>query len=213
MQQLYYTSLIIIYILLVVATILSIIRYKRTSQNEKWYIYYIIFVFFIELFSLILPLSYFVKYTKITNNAFLYPIYLAGEFFIVSGIFIKKLNLNTYLFIVTALISLFFLVADRILISYEYNNDYSKGISNIIMISLIGYSLIQDIKTIKNKSPFQIIDKMYFLYFTVSIFIFMFQHQLIAFPTEYFASIWLINNIMSTVIYLIFIKVFLSLKK
>jgi hypothetical protein len=87
----------------------------------------------------------------IKSNIFLYPVYIAGEFFTVTGIFIKKLNLSKKSFIVTGLLSLFFLTADRILVQHQYNNDYSKAISNIIMISLISYSLIQDIKNVKTK--------------------------------------------------------------
>ena len=150
---------------------------------------------------------------KFQNYSFLYPIYIAGEFFTVTGIFIKKLNLSKYSLIATGLLSIFLLIADRIFGQYQYNNDYSKAVSNIIMIVFIGYSLIQDIKNIKPKSTFQLIDKTFFLYFTVSIFIFIFQNQLIAFPKDYFTGIWIINNLMSCILYGLLIKTFLQLKK
>ncbi|MFC4165212.1 hypothetical protein ACFOWU_16205 [Epilithonimonas zeae] len=207
MTEYYYISVGISYLLLITAIILSIIKYKQTIQNEKWYIYYIIFVFCIELLSVVLP------FFKIKSNFFLYQIYIAGEFFTVTGIFIKKLNLSKYSFVLTGLFSLFFITADRVLGQYQYNNDYSKAISNIMMIVLIGYSLIQDIRNLKSKSSFQVIDKTYFFYFTVSLFIFILQHQLIEFPFEYFSAIWIINNLMVCVLYSLFIKTFLQLKK
>lgn len=143
---------------------------------------------------------------KSKDYNFLYPIYIAGEFFIITTLFLKKLNFSKYYFIATGILSTLFLIADKI--AFQYNNDYSKAISNLTMICLIAYSLIQDIKNIKNKSSFQIIDKMFFLYFIVSIFIFLFQHQLLAFPVYYFYSLWVINNLMSCVIYILFIITF-----
>jgi len=207
-EQFYNISGIISVILLAIALIIGISKYNLLSKNEKWYIYYIIFISLIEF------LSYTITFFEIIGlKSRLYPIYITGEFFVVTGIFIKKLNLSKYSYIITGLVSLFFLTADRVFIKYGYNNDYSKAISNLIIISLIGYSLIQDIKNVESKSSFQLIDKTLFLYFTVSIFIFMLQHQLIKFPLEYFSAIWVINNLMLWVLYSLFIKTFLQLKK
>ncbi|WP_131450816.1 hypothetical protein [Chryseobacterium sp. FH1] len=192
---------VIICVLLTTASIVSITKYKLITKNEKWYVYYIIFIFLIEF------TSYTMLILKFQNYAFLYPIYIAGEFFTVTGLYIKKLNLNKYYFLATGLLSIFFLTVDRIFGQYQYN-DYSKAVSNIIMTVLIGYSLIQDIRNIRNKSSFQLIDKIFFLYFTVSIFIFIFQNQLIAFPKDYFTSIWVINNLMSCMLYSLFIYTF-----
>jgi len=141
----------------------------------------------------------------------MYPVYIAGEFFTVTGIFIKKLSLSKYSFIATGILTLFFLTADRFLI--QYNNDYSKAISNLIMISLIAYSLIQNIKVIIGQNRFLLLDKMFFFYFLISVFIFLLQSQLISFPIETFYNIWIINNIMVVILYTIIIKTFLSLKK
>lgn len=213
MEQIFTITYSFTYISLIILTVLSVTKYKQIGENEKWYCYYIIFIFFVELFSYVLPLSYFSRYTKLTSNAFLYPVYIAGEFFTVTGIFIKKLDLSKYTFVMTGLLSFFFLTADRFFVHYQYNNDYSKAASNILMITFIGYSLIQDIKNLRERSPFQLVDKMFFLYFTVSIFIFMFLNQLIAFPIAYFYSLWIINNLMSCILYCLFIKTFLKLKR
>lgn len=205
MEQFYYAIIRISYVLLTISLIIAISKYNSTTKNEKWYIYYIIFIFFIEL------TSYIISFTETKNNSFMYPVYIAGEFFTVTGIFIKKLSLSKYCFIATGILTLFFLTADRFII--QYNNDYSKAISNLIMISLIAYSLIQNIKVITGKSRFLLLDKMFFFYFLISVFIFLLQSQLISFPIETFYNIWIINNIMVVILYTIIIKTFLSLKK
>jgi len=205
MEQIYFAFLNFGYVLLISSLIIAFLKYKIIDENEKWYIYYIIFVFCIE------ASNYIISYFQIKNTSFLYPIYIAGEFFTITGIFIKKLNLSKYCFIATGILSLFFLIVDRMII--QYNNDYSKAISNILMISLISYSLIQNIKTAKSKSKFLILDKMFFFYFLVSVFIFLLQNQLISLPIDTFYNIWIINNIMVCTVYSLFIITFLQLKK
>lgn len=208
MEYLYTGSGFLSVALLTFALVTGIIKNKSFGSSEKWYLYYIIFIFCIELTSyVILPVF------RIKSNAFLYPFYIAGEFFTVTGIFIKKLKLSNYAFLITGFVSLFFLTADRFLVQSGYNNDYSKAVSNLMMIILIGFSLLQDISKVNSRSPFQLIDKMYFLYFTVSIFIFLFQHQLLEFPVDYFSAVWVFNNLMVCILYGLFIKTFLSLKK
>lgn len=208
MQDFFEITVTLARILLGIAVILGFIKYKQISVNEKWYLFYLIFIFFIEYFSYgksILKLN--------IGNAFLYPVYIAGEFFTITGIFIKKLKLSNYYFIIIALLCLFFLTADKLLFQYQYNNDYSKALSNLIIVGFAGYSLLQEIKSGTGKDNFLTVDKMIFLYFTVSIFIFMFQHQLLEFPIDYFSVFWIINNLMSCVLYSLFIKAFLQLKK
>lgn len=207
MEYIFYITVGISGILLLCSVILALSKYKLCTKSEKWYIYYIIFIFCIEFTSYTISLI-----KPNTNNEFLYHIYIAGEFFVVTGIFIEKLNLNKYWFILTGVCSLFFLIGAKFLFHYHYSNDYFKAISNIIIICMTGFSLINDITTIANKITFQLLDKMIFLYFTVSIFSFMFQHQLLEFPVHYFSIIWIINNLMVCVMYGIFIITFLKLK-
>lgn len=206
MQDFFEITVNLARILLGFAVISAFTKYKLFSKNEKWYLYYLIFIFFIEYYS------YVDNIFKLTGgNAFLYPVYIAGEFFTITGIFIQKLKLRKYYYIVSGILSVFILMGDKIL--PQYNNDYSKAISNLIIIGLAGYSLLQEIKSGNGKDNFLMVDKMIFLYFTVSIFIFMFQHQLMAFPLDYFSVFWIINNLLSCVLYSLFIYCFLKLKK
>lgn len=187
---------------LAIALILALTKFKLFSKNEKWYIYYAFFVFSVEI-TLFFKLSW-------TNNI-LFPIYIAGEFFLLTGIFIKKLNFSNFTFVLTGILSLTVLILSQVL--PQYINDYSKAVSNLIIASLIGYSLIQEIKRISDKRYFIILDAVLFLYYTVSIFIFMFQHQLLGFPVDYFYALWIINNVLLCVLYFTFLYTFLKLKK
>jgi len=201
-EQFFKFSGILADIFLGIALVLAIIKYKRFTKNEKWYIYYSIFVFCIEI----------IMFFKIEGSTkFLYPVYIAGEFFLLSGIFIKKLKLHKYYFIATAILSLLFLTIGKILPQYE--NDYSKAVSNLIIIVLIAYSLIQEIKISSGKNNFLLLDGMLFLYYTVSIFIFMFQQQLIEFHLDSFYIFWIINNSLLVFLYFTILYTFLKLKK
>lgn len=208
MEQIYNIAGIISVILLAVAAIVAIKNYSFFSKNERWYIYYICFIFLIEL------LSYTISFFEIKGGkSFLYPIYIAGEFFVVTGIFIKKLNLSHYYFFLSAFISLFFLAGGKILLSYQYDDDHSKAISNLIIIFLAAFALLREIKEGNGKDAFLNIDKMIFLYFSASIFIFLFQHQLLKFSPDYTSTVWVINNLLICILYSFIIYTFVKLKK
>ncbi|REC66000.1 hypothetical protein DRF58_17365 [Epilithonimonas hispanica] len=85
MNNLYYWTLILTYILLLFAVIFSILKYKIVSKIEKWYIHYILFLLFIESSNYILT-----EFLNFENTSFLYKIYIAGEFLIITTLFIKK---------------------------------------------------------------------------------------------------------------------------
>lgn len=189
-------------IFLGIALIFAVVKFKRFNNKEKWYIYYAIFVFCIEML-LFLKIKW--------KNELLYPIYIAGEFFLMTGIFIKKLNLKNYYLIVTGILSLLILGLSQMVSHFE--NDYSKAISNLIIVSLIAYSLLQEIKNYGKKTNFLIIDAMAFLYYTVSIFIFIFQHQLVKFDPNYFYIFWIINNSLLAIFYFTFLYTFFKLKR
>lgn len=206
MEEIYNIAGTVSVILLAIALVIAVTKYNSFTKNEKWYIYYIIFILCIE------SVSYSISFFKIVGaRPILYPIYIAGEFFLMTGIFIKKLKLPNYYFILTGIISLFFLTIDKVIPQYE--NDYSKAFSNLIIISLIAYSLIQVIKAYTKNNYFLLIDTMIFLYFTVSIFIFMFQYQLLKFQLDSFYIFWAINNSILCILYSTFIYTFLKLKK
>jgi len=192
--------------ILAAAVIIALRKFRTLSENEKWYLYYIAFIAVIE------AISYSITYCELAlSKATLYPVYIAGEFFVVTGIFLKKLKMPRYCFFLTALISLFILLADKLIPGYI--NDFSKAFSNIGIIVLAMLSLLSEIRKGDGKDRFLNVDKMLFLYFSVSIFIFVFQYQLFKLPPEYFGTIWVINNVMLCVFYSVILYTFLKLKK
>lgn len=185
-----------------IALITATLKFNLFNKKEKWYIYYAIFVFCIEIL-----LFFKLKW----KNEVLYPIYIAGEFFLLTGLYIKKLNLKNHYFIVTGILSLAILIYSQL---FDHPlNDYSKAISNLIIIIFIAYSLIQEIKISKKKNHFLLIDTIGFLYYVVSIFIFILQQQLLKFDPSYFYIFWIINNTLLAIFYFTFLYTFLKLKK
>ncbi len=193
-------------IILATIVVTGIRKYRLLSENEKWYFYYTAFIAVIE------AISYSITYCELAlSKATLYPVYIAGEFFVVTGIFLKKLKAPKYCFPLTALISLFILLADKLIPGYI--NDFSKAFSNIGIIVLAMLSLLSEIRNGDGKNHFLNVEKMLFLYFSVSIFIFVFQYQLFKLPKKYFDTIWVINNVMLCVFYSVILYTFLRLKK
>ena len=192
--------------ILAAAVIIALRKFRTLSENEKWYLYYIAFIAVIE------AISYSITYCELASSkATLYPVYISGEFFVVTGIFLKKIGLPKFSFFLTGTISLFFLIADKII--HGHNNDFSKAFSNVAIIILAMVSLLLEIKKGDGKDRFLNVDKMLFLYFSVSIFIFIVQYQRLKLDPKYFSTIWVINNVMLCVFYSVILYTFLKLKK
>lgn len=185
-----------------IALCIAVIKFNLFNKKERWYVYYAIFVFCIEML-----LFFKLKW----KNELLYPIYIAGEFFLLTGVYLKKLNFKNYYFILSGIVSLAILTYSQ-LFNFP-QNDYSKAVSNLIIVAFISYSLIQEIKTSKKKDDFLLIDIIAFLYYVVSIFIFILQQQLLKFDHSHFYIFWIINNILVAILYFTFLYTFLKLKK
>ncbi|MCW3159967.1 hypothetical protein [Chryseobacterium oryctis] len=194
-------------ILLLICCILLIIRCKNFEKKEKWYIYYIIFLFLIEVINKLLIYVF-----NIENTVFLYPIYIAGEFLILTTLFIRKLNLPKYWFVFSLLLFLIFVVGRNFSMTSGVD-DYAKVISNIIVICFAGSTLLQKIKSDKITNRFLLVDGLIFLYYSVSVFVFIIQHQLILLSEENYLLILTLNNILSSLLYLSLIYTVLKLKK
>ncbi len=185
-----------------IALTIAVIKFNLFNKKEKWYIYYAIFVFCVEIL-----LFFKLKW----KNELLYPIYIAGEFFLLTGVYIKKLNFKNYYFLLSGIVSLAILTYSQL---FDFpQNDYSKAISNIIIVTFISYSLLQEIKISKKKDDFLLIDIIAFLHYLVSIFIFILKQQLLKFDHSHFYIFWIINNTLTAVFYFTFLYTFLKLKK
>lgn len=207
MVDFYKTFLFINYGLLLVIIFLIFWKYIILNKKEKQYAWYIVFLFIIELCSLVLPYI-----LKSYDTSFIYHFFIAGEFYLLTGLFIRKLNLNKLFLIISGILSLGFLfVIYGLKISFNY--DLAKIISNLVIICLVATFLIQQIKSGKNIDRFILVDASIFFYYSVSVLIFVVLSQFVNLSTESVYLIMGVNNVLSTFLYCSIVYTFLKLKK
>lgn len=207
MVNFYKTFLFLNYGLLLVIIFLIFWKFTILQKKERQYVYYIVFLFFIELISL-----FFAYVMELQDTSFIYSYYIAGEFVLLTSLFIRKLNLPRYVLGITSLIALLFLALSQFS-KIEINKDEVKVASNIIIICFAGFTLLKQIKENKNMSRFTLVDAGIFFYYSVSVFIFVIQQQLQNLSADDFYLILGINTVLSSILYISFIYTFLKLKK
>ncbi len=207
MVEFYKTFLFINYGLLLAIIFLIFWKFTILNKKEKQYTYYIVFLFLIELCSFTLPYI-----LESDDTSFLYHFFIAGEFYLLTGLFIRKLNLNKLFLIISGLLSFGFLfVIYGLKISFNY--DLAKIISNLVIICLVATFLIQQIKSGKNIDRFILVDASIFFYYSVSVLIFVVLSQFVNLSTESVYLIMGVNNVLSTFLYCSIVYTFLKLKK
>ncbi|REC54733.1 hypothetical protein DRF62_08490 [Chryseobacterium piscium] len=207
MVDFYKTFLFLNYGLLLTITFLVFLKFTILNKKEKQYVYYIVFLFLIEVISL-----FFAYVLELKDTSFLYPFYIVGEFLLLTSLFITKLDLPKYAFGIISFAALLFLIVNSIP-KLIINNDEVKVASNIIIICFAGFTLLQQIKTGKNLSRFTLIDACIFFYYSVSVFFFIVQQQLKNLSEDNFYMILGVNNVLSSILYCSIIYTFLKLKK
>jgi hypothetical protein len=195
------------YGLLLSIVLLGAAKYRILNTKEKQYFHCIAFLFFIELLNLVLPYIF-----NLNDTSFLYPLYIAGEFFLVTALFIRKLGLPKYFLGITALLAAGFMIS-KYVFSYPFNSDIVKVISNIIIICLSGFVLIREIRDASAQNRFLLVDACIFFYYSVSVFIFIIQHQIANLSENEYLIILSVNNILSSILYCSFLYTFIKLKK
>ncbi|MCX8531682.1 hypothetical protein [Chryseobacterium luquanense] len=155
---------------------------------------------------------FFAYVIELQDTSFIYPYYIAGEFLLLTSLFIKKLDLPKYLFGITSFVALLFLIISNIP-NIAFNFDEVKVGSNIIIICLAGFTLIQRIQSSKNVSRFTLIDACIFFYYSVSVFVFIIFQQLQNLSENNFYMVLGVNTVLSSILYSSFIYTFLKLKK
>lgn len=207
MVEFYKTFLFINYGLLVALIFLIFWKFTILNRKEKQYTYYIVFLFLIEFCSFTLPYI-----LESDDTSFLYHFFIAGEFWLLTWLFIRKLNLNKIFLILSGLLSIGFLfVIYGLKISFNY--DLAKIISNLAIICLVATFLIQQIKSGKNIDRFILVDASIFFYYSVSVLIFVVLSQFVNLSTESVYLIMGVNNVLSTFLYCSIVYTFLKLKK
>ncbi|MEG2077993.1 hypothetical protein SAMN05421796_104160 [Chryseobacterium piscicola] len=207
MSTFYTIFLNINYILLFINSVLGFGKFGYFAKKEKMYIFYIFFLFLIEMTVFVLTTGY-----EFKDLSFMYPIYIAGEFFLLTSLFIGKLNVNRLFIALPALLATaFWIVVFGLKI--KFNHDIAKVISNIIIICLAAIFLIMQIKKVKKVERFVLVDAGIFFYYSVSILIFVIQSQLKNLSLESVYLITGINCFFAAVLYSLITYTFVKLKK
>jgi hypothetical protein len=188
--------------LLVICAFIGLLKYRSFKNTEKWYVYYIIFLFLIEAIVKI-ALHLF----KVQDLNFLFPYYVSGELLLLGILFIRKLKMPYYGYIPIVLLAGYFLIDTHI------TNEVKKVISNIVVICFAGYALLMEIKNTKINDRFMLADSFIFLYYALSVFLFFLLRQLPAFGQQEAKIIWSMNNALCGLLYLSIIYTFIKLKK
>lgn len=207
MAELYKAILFLNYGLLLSVIVLGAAKYHILNNKEKRYYHCIAFLFFIELINFVLPYVF-----RLNDTSFLYPVYIAGEFFLLTGLFIRKLNWPLYIQWFAALLAAGFMIM-KYGFNWPANADIAKGVSNIIIICLSGYTLIREIKNASTQERFLWVDAGIFFYYSVSVFIFIIQHQIANLSENDYYTLFSANNILSSILYCSFLYTFTRLKK
>ncbi|ROI02555.1 hypothetical protein EGI16_13045 [Chryseobacterium sp. G0240] len=207
MADLYRVILFLNYGLLLSVIVLGAVKYRILNNKERQYFHCIAFLFFIELLNLILPYIF-----NLNDTSFIYPLYIAGEFFLLTGLFIRKLDLPKYYLGFVALLAIGFMIS-KYGFDTPANADIVKVISNIIIICLSGVVLIREIKGSSSQNRFLWADASIFFYYSVSVFFFIVQHQIANLSEDDYLVILSANNVLSSILYCSFLYIFIQLKK
>ncbi|ROH90196.1 hypothetical protein EGI15_16130 [Chryseobacterium cucumeris] len=207
MAELYKAILFLNYALLLSVILLGAAKYRILNHKEKQYFHCIAFLFFIELLNLALPYIF-----RLNDTSFLYPLYIAGEFFLLTGLFIRKLDWSRYVLWIVGVLATGFMIS-KYGFDYPANADIAKVVSNIIIICLSGFTLIREIKNTSTQNRFLLVDASIFFYYSVSVFIFIIQHQIANLSENDYYTILSANNILSSILYCSFLYTFFRLKK
>ncbi|KMQ67811.1 hypothetical protein ACM39_10725 [Chryseobacterium sp. FH2] len=208
MAKFYLIILYLNYALLLTTVLLGVWRYTIFAKKERQYTVYIVFLFLIELLNLSLPYVF-----DLQDTSFLYPIYIAGEFFLLTTLFIQKLDLSKIWLFLVSLLSLSFLIG-KYAFDFPSNPDIAKVVSNIVIICLSGFILIREIRrSQKTENRFLLADSSVFFYYSVSVFIFIIQHQIANLSENSYYILLSANNILSSILYGTFLYTFIKLKK
>ena len=207
MTGFFYTSVILSCCLLITAFIYGTSSKQiRSNKLCKWYIIYLGFILGIEFIS-----KFSIYFLESETTQYLYSFYVTGEFFILISLFLKELRTSNKVAVIKWLMTSYIFTETTIL--WFINNDattgYAKIISHLTIICLSAIVLIKNLKELEKNNPLSIIHATLFLYYSASLFLFLLMNQL----TEMNINIWVINNLLSSILYGSTIHAFYRLKK
>ncbi len=191
-----------------IAVFSGVIHYKKLPNELRWFFYFLCFFSIIEIISNILI-------ELRIQNILLYPLYVFGEFLILSLLLFNKIFSKKTKYILITIFSLFFLAENIFLFVQQKNltNSYSKIIFHLLIISSIAYLLIKTIKEFEKLNYILVNYIVLFFYYSISLFLFVLMNQLENVSLEKASIIWGLNNLLSSILYFSFIISFFKHKK
>jgi hypothetical protein len=203
----FYYSIIISNFLLTTAFIYGVSsKQLRVKKNVRWSLYFLGFVLVIEILIKTRIYLFCIK-----DVSFIYPFYIAGEFFILTRLFMLQIQLSIRWNFLILGFSVF-VFSEAACLWYDgqlFSSVYGKVFSHLTIICMAAYLLIKNLKEIEVKTPFFFVYAALFTYYAVSLFLFLLMNQL----TKSNIVIWTMNNILSSILYSSFIYTFYKLKK
>lgn len=206
----YNISLILANLILFFAFIIGFKNQFTLPAEKKWFFYYIGFILGIEII-----LKSCIYLFNCSDTSFLYPLYIFGEFLILTKVFYTGIKIEPKWFVIPIFIGIIILT-EGIYLWYN-NQDASLGlgktISHLIIICLAGYSLINILKRSQTEVSIAIIYASLFLYYAISLIFFLLLHQLDTISKFNAYVIWGMNNILSALLYATSLYTFLKSKR
>lgn len=206
MTSSFYASVFLSFCLLITAFIYVVSNKLIRKNVGHWYIKYLAFILVIEV------ITYFSIYIlECKSTQYIYPLYVAGEFFILTRLFLAELKADKKWRIITGCISFYIFIEATSLwyINYGACNGSGKIVSHLIIICLAGLLLIKKLKDLETNNTLSIIYASLFFYYGASLFLFLLINQL----TEENILVWITNNILSSILYGSSIYTFHKIKK
>ncbi|WP_322348285.1 hypothetical protein [Marivirga arenosa] len=201
------SSIILSYSLLITAFLYGVSNEViRNNEFKKWHIIYLGFILGIESITIF---SIYILESKTTQ--YLYPIYVTGEFLILMSLCLTEFKATKMWKLVTGIVASFIFIETTILwfVHQDASTGYAKIISHLIIICLLAILLVKNMREVERSKQSWFIFGALFLYYSVSLFLFLLINQL----TEHSINLWIINNILSSILYGSFIYTFYSFKK
>lgn len=202
-----YCSIVFTNIILLIAFIYGIFLAKiLTNKHIRWYVIYLGFILGIEISTKALIYIF-----KSNNTQLVYPFYIAGEFFILQQVFLSDLKLAKRWDLIVGGVAVCVFLEGMLLCYAESDVTASYGtiLSHLTIVGLSAYLLVRGLKEFRKNNQFLIVYAALFLYYAVSLFLFLLMDQL----TRATIVIWSINNLLSAILYGSSIYTFYKLKK
>jgi len=199
----YYGGKISSILLLSIAVVIGFRMLSHLKGEYKWLLYYLAFFLTVELATNLLSVLD-------MENLIIYPFYMFGEFILLSLLFITGKKRPRYLIAIAVFIAVLIFI-EAIMLWHANENvssGYGKAVSHLLIVLMMGYALINELKFIDKGNELLFVYGSLFLCYTVTLFLFLFLDQLTELSLSKAHIIWGMNNIIASILYTVSLLVF-----